>query len=493
MRKLLLENRLLLLILLVGLVLRAYQPLALFQYTHDQDLAGWFVRDVLVSHHFRLVGQETSSHGVFIGPYFYYLQIPFYFLTKMDPSGTVLLSIIFGVFAVFSFYFVFKNIFTKNVGLIAATIYSFSILIVFTDREVAPTMPVMLWTVWFLFALWRILKNKKGGYLIVGLLVGLIWSVNLQLLILVPLVLLAQLFSRRKIALKEFLIGILIALVFNIPFLAFEVRHGFQQTKAVISSLTTNKDYVPETAKGLAKLDRVMQLVHKNTTSLYWDSVITVRPNLTFWALVSVFLFLVWKKKIHLKMGIILFLWQVFYIGFFTKVSLNISEYYLNGMNVVWILVLACGINTLLEKKELRYFGRLVLGIFVLLNLYGFVIRPVNANGYVERKAIISYIKEDAKNHNYPCVSLSFITSPGNNFGYRYFTWELGLKTKPVSDGVPVYSIVFPHTKVDRLDKTFGALGLVLPDYKRYNDKTIQKVCEGDDYTLTEPMFGFTN
>src|SRR3989304_7447827 len=105
------RNRLLFLILLFGLILRAYHPLSLFQYSHDQDLGGWFVRDVLVSHHFRLVGQETSSHGVFVGPYFYYLQIPFYLLTQMDPLGSVLLPIILGVFTVFSFYFVFKDIF----------------------------------------------------------------------------------------------------------------------------------------------------------------------------------------------------------------------------------------------------------------------------------------------------------------------------------------------------------------------------------------------
>src|SRR5258708_39468470 len=114
-------------ILLVGFFLRVWHPLSLFQYDHDHDLTGWFVRDVLINHHLRLIGQETSSHGIFIGPYFYYLQIPFYLLTKLDPAGALLLPIILGVFAIWSVYFVLQDIFDKRVGLIGAAIYAFSV------------------------------------------------------------------------------------------------------------------------------------------------------------------------------------------------------------------------------------------------------------------------------------------------------------------------------------------------------------------------------
>lgn len=505
MLKILKNNWILILILISGALLRAWHPLQLFQYSHDQDLAGWFIRDVLVSHHFRLIGQETSSHGIFIGPYFYYLLIPFYLLTKMDPAGTLLLSIILGTFAIFSIYYVFLKISTKNTALIGALVYSLSVLIIFTDREVDPTQPVMLWTIWFLFAIWKILKGKRGGYLIIGLLVGVIWSINLQLVIVLPLILLAQIFSGKKINLKELIIGILIAIILNIPFAAFEVRHGFQQTKALFSSLTTNKDYVTGTATGfLPKLDRTMQLVYKNTTNIFGLNVLNIDARLMFWVLIFSGAFLVLKKKIDKKLGLILFLWLGIYILFFTKVSLNLSEYYLNGMNVIYIAIASLVISSEVEKSLKKSdsstrlhlvgmtAGYLLIGVFVLLNLYSFFTRPVNANGYNQRKAIIAYIKEDAKTNGYPCVSLSFITSPGNNLGYRYFTWELGLKTKPVSNQIPVYSIVFPLSMVDKFDKSFGALGLVLPNYKRYNKGEIQKACAGEDFTISEPMFGFT-
>jgi hypothetical protein len=108
------------------------------------------------------------------------------------------------------------------------------------------------------------------------------------------------------------------------------------------------------------------------------------------------------------------------------------------------------------------------------------------------RKNIINYIADDASVRGYPCVSLSYITSPGNNLGYRYFVFLSGLKTAPISLSVPVYSIVFPHSMVDRFDKSFGALALVLPDYSRYDHGEINKACSGLNANLTEPMFGFT-
>lgn len=490
--KILRENWVLILIILGGLFLRAYRPLELFGYSHDQDLAGWFIRDVIINHHIRLIGQETSSHGVFIGPLFYYLQIPFYLIANMDPAGAPLLPIILGVFSVFSFYFVFSKMFDKRVGLIASFIYSFSVLIVFTDREVVPTMPAMLWGVWFLYSLFTLFKGQQKSYLLIGLLFGIVWDINLALIILAPLVVLTQIFSKKRIDFKLLLAGVGVFILLMLPFFGFEIRHEFQQTRAVISSLTTQKDYVPGTSKGLPKLDRVMQLVDKNSNNMFWDSVLPIPSNLMFCILVVAFVFLAVKGIISKELFVLMLLWQVLYIGFFTSNPLNTSEYYLNGMNIVWIGVFASGIGLLIKSGKLKYLGYLVLAAFLGLNLYSFFTRNINRSGYVERKAITAYIKSDAMAHGYPCVSVSYITSPGNNLGYRYFFALENLHVNQPKSGSPVYTIVFPLSGVDRVDKSFGALGLVLPDYQRYTKSGIEVSCSGQNANLTDPLFGFT-
>ena len=62
---------------------------------------------------------------------------------------------------------------------------------------------------------------------------------------------------------------------------------------------------------------------------------------------------------------------------------------------------------------------------------------------------------------------------------------------RPVS-GSPVYSIVFPHSMVDKIDKSFGSLGLIYPDYSRYNENDVNQSCQGANSNLTDPMFGYT-
>lgn len=487
------NNWIIITILLVALFLRAYKPLEYYLYNHDQDLTGWIIKDILVNHHIRLIGQQTSSLGIFIGPIFYYLQIPFYLLTKMDPFGVLLLPFLLGMFAVFSFYFVLGNIFNKKVGIIAALIYAISTIIVFTDREAVPTMPVVLWAVWYFYSLWKITKGEQKYYLLIGILFGLVWNLSLSLAVISPLVILAYFFSKQKIDVKYLALGIGLFIILMSPFFIFEGRHNFIQTGSLVASFTTQKDYIPGTGKGLAKLDRVMQIVHKNTTKIYWNNTSDISPSTTFYILTLMYLVLVLTKTLKKDLAIMILLWQILFILFFTFNSINISEYYLNGMNLVWIAILSLFVNKLLENKNTKYLGYLILCIFVYVNIIGFFNTPVNRSGYIERKQIIDYIYNDAKAHEYPCVAVSYITSPGNNMGYRYLFYLKGMHINLPKSGSPVYTIVFPLSMVNGFDKSFGALGVILPDYKMYNSKTVEISCSGENSNLTEPMFGYTD
>lgn len=487
------NNWVLVLIIIAGIFLRAFKPLELFSYGHDQDLTGWIIRDVLENRHLRLIGQETSSHGVFIGPLFYYLQIPFYLIANMDPAGALLLPIILGGLSIFSFYFIFSKIFGKKAGLIAALVYSVSTLIVFTDREVVPTTPVMIWAVWFFYSLWLLLKGNQKSYILIGFLLGIVWNFNLALIILSPLVLLAQILSKQKLNFKFLVFAALIFSFVMTPYFGFEIRHDFQQTKAIASSLTSQKDYIPGTSKGFGpKLDRVMQLANKNVTTIFWGSRLDFPRSVTFYSFVALFIFLGLKGIIPRNLFIVILGWQILYIGFFASNSLNLSEYYINGMNVIWIGLFGVGVAKLMETNKLEKLGWILIGTFIVLNLWSFFAREVNKSGYVERKAITSYIAKDSREHGYPCVAVSYITSPGNDFGYRYFFYLNNLHVNQSKSGSPVYTIVYPLSGVDRVDKSFGVLGLILPDYKMYTKEKVEVSCSGQNANLTDPLFGFT-
>ena len=488
------NNYLFVIIFIVGVFLRIYKPLSWLPYGHDQDLAGWIIKDIVFDKHIRLIGQETTSQGVFIGPLFYYLQIPFFFLTNWQPTGAVILVSLISAFGIFSYYYCFKKMFNEKIGILGSLVYAISNLVVFTDRETVPTMPVMVWSVWFLFFLWQLYKGRQKSYLFLGLLIGLVWNFNLALAILVPLILVAQIFSRTKINLKYILLAIGIFGILMSPFFIFELRHGYQQTKAITLSLTASKDYVPGTGKGFAKLDRVMQLVHKNMSRLFWGNKSFYPYSWNFYLLFfSLALLSIKEKVFDRKFGLILLFWQILYILFFSLNSLNVSEYYLNGMNVVWILIFSATIYSFFKNKKLILFGRLIIILLIINNLRGYVDYKLNKTNYLERKALVKEIKDDSKRNNYPCVSVSYITDLGYELGYRYLFWLEGMHVNDPNSMSPVYTIVFPHSKVDRIDKSFGALGLIYPDYIKYKPSSVEKSCSGDNSNMTNPMFGFNN
>lgn len=479
-------------ILAVSFLFRIYNFKSYYVFGHDQDLASWIIKDIVVNHHFRLIGQETSSQGVFIGALYYYMQIPFYMITNMNPMGSVFMSIILGVLTTYSIFFVFSKLINTKVGLMGSFIYAVSALIVFTDREVAPTMPVVLWTVWYLYSLYLVYKNKYiNGFILWGFLVGLIWHLNLALIILSPLILVAFLFSERKIKAKSIVFGLLVLFITSLPLMLFEYRHNFSQTKAVYLSLTTSKDLKIQNTSKFAKLDRVMQLVDKNAIGIFSKNNF-VDPKIIFFTLVVLLIYLIQTKKVNPFLSTTFIIWLILYIGFFSLNALNPSEYYFNGMNIIWILVASMSLLELYDLKNGKLLFCILAGLFVITNM-NFVFRyNTDKKGYVERMNLVKYINEDRLKHGYPCISISYITSPGYDLGYRYLFYLNNMHVnKPISKS-PVYTIVFPLELVDRVDMTFGSLGLIYPDYKRYNEKGIDESCRGENSNLTEPMFGYT-
>ncbi len=282
------------------------------------------------------------------------------------------------------------------------------------------------------------------------------------------------------------------ALVLNLPLIIFESRHNFQQTKAVAASIISTRGNEENTINFGMKLDRVMQLVEKNVSSLVFP--FFSPPSYLALGLIFIFLIvLLVTGKISLKLLSIFGLWQLLFIVFFTFNSINLSEYYLNGMNVIWIAIVSLFLGFLFDQSSFFKYAALILFVFYIIRNVGLILNTKSAGiGYLQRKAIVAEIDKDAKAHNYPCVSVSYITSPGYDLGYRYFFYLNKMHVNQPKSGSPVYTIVFPLSLVDKVDRRFGSLGLILPDYKRYNEKDILKSCQGENSNLTDPMFGYT-
>ncbi|OGC92183.1 hypothetical protein A2899_02200 [Candidatus Amesbacteria bacterium RIFCSPLOWO2_01_FULL_49_25] len=464
----------LLAILAIGMFVRVYQYKERFNYNHDNDLSAWIVKDIVVDKHLRLIGQQTTAQGIFIGPYFYYALIPFYLATRMDPIGTVALPWLIGFISIISLFYVTQKIWGKKVAIISTLIYAASFGISATEREVVPTTLVFLWSIWFLFALHR------RSLIYFAFLFSLVWHIHLALGILTVLAFLAV---RKHHKFSDFLKPGVIFVLLSLPLIVFEFRHGFSQTKALFFSF----DKTSQISRPLfEKIWHVVEYAARNINYIFWN-----KPNaLNFWFLPIIvliaFVYLI-RKKILTSYQVFVFVsWFVLFVLFFSLHPINLSEYYLNSLNIIFIIIAALFLS---RYPKLSF---LILPFFVVHNIIRLVDLPVNHSGYIERKAAVAAIFADSKLHDYPCVSVSYMTDEGYQLGYRYLFWLAKVKTAPVNSLAPVYTVVFPHPRANRLDLTFGALGIVFPDYWRYTAPNVKISCSGADSNLTDPMFGFT-
>lgn len=471
----------------LGIFTRSYQYLDRFNYAHDNDLASWIVKDIVVDKHVRLIGQLTSSPGIYIGPLWYYLQIPFYLAGHMDPIYVPVLSILVGISAIVSVYWVMHQIYGSEASWIAALIYAVSWGISTAERDIVPTTSVFLWSIWFLYAINMLLRGQKRGLVLVAVLWALIWHINLALIFSVPLVIGVLLYRKHKYKFKDFVLPVVVIVVMSLPLLAFEARHQFNQTKAFFG---TARQLIKSDIPVTQKAQKVILYSAKNANNLFW-----VKPDQINWSLLPIVIlglgiYSVTKHKITLNQSIVYIVWWLIYLALFSINPLNLSEYYLDGFSVLWVVMLSVFLASIIKTHKFTVV--VILGVIVVGNLYIVVTQNLDQSGYLQKKALVSHIAADARAHGYPCIAISYMTDPGRDLGYRYWYWLNNLHVNQPKSGSPVYTIVFPHPRANRLDATFGALGLVYPDYSRYTQEQVDQSCLGQNANLTDPMFGFT-
>lgn len=481
---------LLIIILAIGLFLRIYQYRERFYYAHDNDLAAWIVRDIIVDHHPRLIGQLTSAPGVFIGPYFYYALIPFFLLTHLSPIGIVGYSWLIGTGTILSAYYVFSRLHGEKTGIFAALLFGLSYNIVNTEREIVPTTAIFLWSIWCYYGLHLQVRGKKIALYLLAILLALVWHIQLVLGLFAFISLAVMILHQKQFRPRDFVYPAILFIILSTPLWLFEFRHGFMQTHAMINSFSSSG----HTSLALQeRLSQIILYISRNINVLFWVRPVSVGIYTLPACLLGLGLFLLIIKRLPKTTFLLITCWIFLYFLFFSLNRINLSEYYLNGLQIFWISIVAIGLSRLWRWNLLgKFAASIICAVFMVHNIDHFVSSYAQTNGFIQRSEIVNYIYADAKKHLYPCVAISYMTDPGNNLGYRYLFWLAGQKTKPPSSLAPVYTIVFPHSRANHLDATFGALGLVLPDYPKYTQSRISESCSGEDANISESMFGFT-
>lgn len=224
-------------VLLISLFLAALPMLRGTIYFHV-DIARDFLllEDIVSNHKITLIGPRSGGiPGVFHGPLWLYLNIPFYIFSGGDPVGVGFGWLIMWALGVFVAWYSFKKVVDEKVALITTAMYAL-ITCTSVSNFFNPSGAMLVAPIWFSYLL-LYAKESKWRYL-VFVFVSLGLMIQFQMAFGIPAVLLTALYLiYLLVKSKKWNHGFAIFAIvpFVSTFIVFDLRHEFLQTKAVLS------------------------------------------------------------------------------------------------------------------------------------------------------------------------------------------------------------------------------------------------------------------
>jgi len=227
-KKFLFKNKtylILFLIVSLGLYFRFYKIDHIRTFGWDQARDAWKVRDIIKGQ-LLLVGPQTGIGRFHLGPLWYYLLVPFYYLTNLDPIAANYLNFIINIFNFFVIFFVTKRIFNEKTALLATLFYSFSSYLIEIGRVPWNVSPVIGVSVLIFYFLYQVVINEKyKNILWVGFLTGLFFHLHFSAVFLPLIIMMSLIYVKdKKKALLWSIYSLPFFLVWFIPLFIYELQ-----------------------------------------------------------------------------------------------------------------------------------------------------------------------------------------------------------------------------------------------------------------------------
>jgi len=389
----------------IGLFLRTYRLGDLLGFYYDQGRDALKAAEIISFKDLSAVGPTTGLSGIFLGPFWFYLIAPFYWLGGGNPAVAAGFIGLIDSLTVVLFYYLGKRFFNRKVGFLSAFFWAFSYYLVRFCRWFSNPSPLPLVTLLLIWGLAEWLINKKDRWF---LLVCFCLAVSLQLeaasaVFYLPAVLILALVFKtnigRLIKSRWFWLGAAIFLAFLLPQAAFEVKNNLLMTKNLVGFFRGRVS----TDSGQSWTLPTGPIIGERLSYYYQSFFSRVDPNLKMPAILALVwflglvLFLKTDENKVLRLCFIFLIVPLVALFFFVGNYGNLYDYYLSGFWPVFILLFAYFLTRLPWWAAL-----LVVAYFLWQNLvldYYYLIAGVDGPTHISlgnQKQVIDWVCQDA-------------------------------------------------------------------------------------------------
>lgn len=417
--------------LAVSIVLTLLAASTILQKVFTGGFALWYdpSRDLLLGldnlHKLTLIGPTSGIPGVFYGPYWIWM-ISFAQLISKDPR--VVLFIILTLPYLIFFPFLLSR-FSKIFGF--PTILLLWLLFLLSEHQYLdgiwnpyPALILILLTIYLLFSkTYDFSLRNKIRYCLIGFTEGLVMNFHLSFGIGMLFGLIVYLFGELVFYLYKdknkkrtlvhkipeiglFFVGLLIAFL---PFIAFEVRHQFLQTKTLITALLLHGAVV--SLKGLSHPQMITAFFGKISDLLQLPFLPAL---LLFFASLAVYLYQLRKrhdqeKKLEIKLLLILSTISFVIMALYLTTKNPIWSYHFIGFEVIFLLAFGVIINRL---RVFQILLGLWIGYLLIISLFRFyhqlpVLQSTIAGTVPAKENAVKKIHEEGYGTNYVVYAYS--------------------------------------------------------------------------------------
>lgn len=374
-------------------------------YTYDQARDMLDIRALGEFKDLAVLGPTTSINGLRLGPFYYYINLPAYWLGNGNPQALVywniLLFLISGGFVFW--YFRKRNI---TLGFLIGTLFlmapqMFNLTRYFWNANMATYL-----SVYFFVALWNFLEKKdKKSVLFLGVTSALLtqFEAAFGIVCLLFSIIIVVLNKKAK-TWKNFLIG---ALPWFLPQILLEIKNKFQMTKLLIGMFTGSNNVLGDKIS----FEEVVLSHLKTMRGFFEGQFIGPYGAGLIILLLAIGLILINKK--YRKNGVyFVSFWLFALIFYITIYHHQLKSWYLESLRIWYCFVIAIG---LININKFKKGAGLLVGILLIRNIY---LTTIDQWQFIGQKS-----SDDPKNLANLIKSIDWVYEKMNNDGFEAYNY----------------------------------------------------------------------
>ncbi len=224
---------------LAGLFLRTYRQKDLLGFYYDQGCDAQIASDIIHLRNLPAIGPTTGIPGLHLGPFWFYLLAPFYFIGSGSPVIASYFISFIDSLSIILLYLILKKYHSASAGLVGAATYSFSRYLISSSRWFSNPSPLPFFTLLAIYLTLEVFSQKKFNRLpLLSLVLGLSLQLEAASAIFFYLSLGAytvlQLSTAKAIPLKYYRNAFGVFIVLLIPQFAFELKNNYPTLKTLM-------------------------------------------------------------------------------------------------------------------------------------------------------------------------------------------------------------------------------------------------------------------